>query len=161
MAGAAQALGALTSQATTHLQPQVLTVPSAAHLLLQPAPSPPKRPESGGSSSGSTTLSATSSPPLAGTGSGDELSTAAAGGGAGQPGSGSAGPSPRKKPRKQAHVNREDDQNNWADDGDEVRHCTELFCTIHPLSHNSLGFVMRLLKSSCSKIFLAWAVAQL
>jgi len=121
VAGAAQALGALTSQATTHLQPQVLTVPSAAHLLLQPAPSPPKRPESGGSSSGSTTLSATSSPPLAGTGSGDELSTAAAGGGAGQPGSGSAGPSPRKKPRKQAHVNREDDQNNWADDGDEHR----------------------------------------
>ena len=113
---AAQTLGGLASLTAAHQQPQVLTVPSAAHLLLQPAPSPPKRPESGGSSSGSTTLSATSSPPLAGAGSGDEL--AAAAGGAGQPGS--AGPSPRKKPRKQAHVNREDDQNNWADDGDEV-----------------------------------------
>ena len=116
---AAQALGGLASLATAQQQqqPQVLTVPSAAHLLLQPAPSQLERHESGGSSSGSTTLSATSSPPLAGAGSGDELSTAAAG--AGQPGS--AGPSPRKKPRKQAHVNREDDQNNWGDDGDEVR----------------------------------------
>jgi hypothetical protein len=112
----------ITTSQTILQQPQLLVVPS--HALAQPVPSPPHRPESGGSSSGSTTLSATSSPPP-----GDELahnSTAAstsasatavptASGGGGQ----LPGPSPRKKPRKQAHVHKEDDPNNWV--ADEVR----------------------------------------